>query len=232
MGIGITIRKKSPAVRSSTDPIHYRFANAYSVLAVQHWSPKDAIPESKAAALKALEIDERAVEIDPLSPLMNGDLGYALYVARQYDQAINQFRKAMGLEPKYSLTHAQLGSAYLQKGAYGEAIREMQKAEQLEKTAEVLGRAGNAYAVAGKRNEAERVLQGLMELSKQRYVPPFGASLIHIGLGDRDQAFESPEKAYEERSAWLIWIKADPLFDSIRSDPRFADLLRRMGLLA
>ncbi len=267
-------------------------AESYGVLAVQYWPPREAMPKAKAAALKALEIDEtlgeahsclggitlfydwdwvsserefkrsielnpnngtahqlysyyfeamgqpeqaitemkRAMEIDPLSVSINADLAVAYNLARQYDLAISQFQKTIELEPHWGLAYAQLGSVYLQKGMIKEAIHEMQKAEPLEQSAEVIGRAGHAFAVAGNRKEAEKRLEKLRKFSKEKYVPPFGAAFIYMGLGDKDQAFEWLEKAYAERSGWLIWINADPLFDSIRSDPRFADLLRRMRL--
>ena len=89
---------------------------------------------------------------------------------------------------------------------------------------------GHAYALAGKRAEAQRVLDDLLALSKQRFVSPYDISLVHLGLGEKDKAFEWLQKAVAERVGLLVYLKVDPLFDPLRSDPRFQDLLRRMGL--
>jgi len=180
-------------------------------------------PEQAIAEMK------RSMEIDPLSVVINSDLAVAYNQARQYDAAISQFKKTIELESHWGFVHTQLGSVYLQKGMIAEALQEMEKAEPLEPNAEVLGRVGHAHAVAGNRKEAEKRLEELMKLSKEKYVPPIGAAFIYIGLGDKDKAFEWLEKAYEERSGWFVWIN-DPIFDSIRSDPRFTDLLRRLKL--
>ena len=121
-----------------------------------------------------------------------------------------------------------LGEAYLKQRKFPEAIAEIQKAGQfgLTQTATL----GYAYAVAGNRAGAEKVLGQLQLLSKQKYVPPFTRALIYAGLGDKNQAFASLEKAYGERSVWMPWLKVDPKFESLRSDPRFTDLMRRVGL--
>ena len=89
---------------------------------------------------------------------------------------------------------------------------------------------GHAYAMAGKRGEALKMLEELKQLSNRRYVPPSGMATVYVGLGEKDQAFEWLEKAYEERDRWLVFLKVDASLDPLRSDPRFQDLLRRMNL--
>jgi len=173
---------------------------------------------------------KQAQELDPLSLIINMNAGWFLYFARQYDEAIEQCQKTLELDPNFAGTHWMLGQAYRQKRMYQEAIAEFQKAIGLSE-GDPIRRAvlGHAYAVAGKRGEAEKIISELKELSKQRYFPPYFIALIYVGLDDKDHAFEWLEKAFAERSAGLIYLKVEPMFDPVRSDPRFHDLLRRVG---
>ena len=123
-----------------------------------------------------------------------------------------------------------LGRAYEQKGMYEEAIAEFLKARQLDDNPITLAWIGHAYAASGKRSDALKVLDQLKQLSKQVYVDSYYVAAIHAALGEKDQAFELLEKAYVERSSWLSRLKVDPIFDGLRSDPRFADVVRRVGL--
>ena len=116
------------------------------------------------------------------------------------------------------------------KGMYEEAIAEFQKSIELSDDPVRRAVLGHAYAVAGRRGEAQKVINELKDLSKRRYFPPYYIALIYVGLGDKNQALEWLEKAFAERSANLTVLKAEPMFDPIRSDPRFQDLLRRVGL--
>jgi tetratricopeptide (TPR) repeat protein len=115
---------------------------------------------------------------------------------------------------------------------FEEAIAEMQKAVTLsgENRVYYLGQLANVYAASGKRGKALRILDELMALSQQKYVSPTNFAIVYIGLGEKDQAFAWLERAYEERSTFLTELKVEPMFDSLRSDPRFQDLLRRMNL--
>ena len=177
---------------------------------------------------------KRAQELDPLSVNLSADIGFALYFSRQYDRAIEQFQKTIEMDPNFAPAHVRLGMAYLAKGMYDEAITEKKKAIALDESPGRWGRAaslGYAYAVAGKRREALKIFDDLQELSKQRYVSPFNFALIYLGLGKRDQAFEWLNKTYDEYPFTLVFLKVDPKYDSLRSDPRFADLLRRMRLV-
>jgi tetratricopeptide (TPR) repeat protein len=181
---------------------------------------------------EAMAEKRRAVELDPLSAIINRNLGIGLYFARQYDQAIEQDQKTLELDPNYVGAHMTLGQAYFQKSMYKEGIAEVEKELAISPgNPAALSVLGYAYAVAGKRADAQKVLNELTELSKQKYVPAWAMAEIYVGLGEKDRAFEWLEKAYEERFAGLLGgIKVDPVFDPLRSDPRFADLLRRMNL--
>jgi tetratricopeptide (TPR) repeat protein len=149
-------------------------------------------------------------------------------LARQYDQAIEQYRKALDLDPNFTAAHANLGMAYLAKSKYKEGIEEIEKGLTISPgNAVSLSVLGYAYAVAGRRAEALKVLDQLSELSKQKYVRPAFMARIYVGLGDKDKAFEWLEKDYAERG---FPVTAEPALDPLRSDPRFQDLLRRMNL--
>jgi serine/threonine protein kinase/tetratricopeptide (TPR) repeat protein len=178
---------------------------------------------------EAIAEDKRALELDPLSLPINAYLGMTFYDARQYDQTIEQERKTIELDPNFIVAHNFLGLAYIQKSMSKEAIAEFEKALVITPGDPMsLGQLGRAYALGGKRAEAQKVLDKLNELSKQEFVPAMARAVVHVGLGEKDKAFEWLDKAYEER--FVIQTKPDPEFDPLRSDPRFTDLLRRMNL--
>ena len=183
---------------------------------------------------EAIAEAKRAQELDPLSVRLAADVGYQLYFARRYDEAIEQFKKKIAMDPNYPPTHARLGITYLQKGMYEEAILELEKARALDNSPERPGRfawPAYAYAVSGQRDKAERMLAELKEQAKQRHIPPISFAIIYTGLGEKDQAFAWLEKVYEERNGRELGeVRVSPMFDSIRSDPRFTDLLRRVNL--
>src|SRR3989442_934563 len=172
---------------------------------------------------------KRAVQLDTLSPALHTDLGKILYSAGQHDQAMEQYRKALELNPNYFGAHHHLANSYLAERRYEEAIAEAEKMSA-NATSEGSGRPflGYTYAVAGKRAEAEKILDELKERSKQRHVNPAEFALIYTGLGDKDRAFEFLQKEYEENQRLPAFINVLPEWDSLRSDPRFTDLLRRM----
>jgi len=172
----------------------------------------------------------RALDLDPLSPWINTDLGEILRFARQYDQAIEQYQKTIELEPNYWPAHFLMGWAYLHKGDSSAAIAAFEKARSLDDDPSALAGLGYAFAVAGKKSEARRALAQVEEISKRRYVPPYWLAGVHAGLGDQDRAFEWLEKAYEDRTVFITFLKVDPVMDALRPDPRYADLLRRVGL--
>jgi len=180
---------------------------------------------------ESLTESKRALQLAPLDTTMGEHLGWHYLMAREVDQSIDANRKVLDLDPNTTLAHYILGQAYEEKSMYTEAIAEFQRAVTLSNGApETLMGLGHAYAVAGKKGEALKIRGQLVALSKQRYVSPVYMALICTGLGEKDQAFTWLNKAYEERSAMLIYLKLEPRLDPLRSDPRFADLLRRVGL--
>jgi serine/threonine protein kinase/Tfp pilus assembly protein PilF len=179
---------------------------------------------------EAIAENRRAVELDPLSLINNWALGDTLYHARQYDQAIEQERKTLEMDPNFVPAHEALGMAYLQKSMYSEGQAEFEKALAVAPgNAYSLSELGYAYSVAGKRADAQKVLGQLNELSKQKFVPALGPALIYVGLGEKDKALEFLGKAVEDRSVGPIF-QIPPFRDSLHSDPRFQNLLRRMNL--
>ena len=179
---------------------------------------------------EALDESRRAEELDPLSMIMITEVGRVLYFSRRYDEAIDQYKKALGIEPDFALAHKGLADVYSQKSMFGEALTEIERAVELSKgSVFILDDAGYVYAVSGKRNEAIKVLNHLNVLSSEMYVPEYGRAVIYIGLGDKDKAIEWLWKAYQER-CFLTWLKVEPIFDPLREDPRFIALLGKLGL--
>src|SRR5437016_6686160 len=173
---------------------------------------------------------KRAQELDPLSLIINADLGKAYFYARRYDQAGEQLRKTMEMDQSFQTAHFYLGMVYVMKGSFPDSIAEYQRAKQLNDDPRMLGLLGHAYAVSGQRDEALKTLDQLKENAGQRYVSPYSFALVYAGLGDKDQAFQWLEKSRQDRTPYLSTIKVDPLLDNLRSDPRFAELMRRVGL--
>ncbi len=171
-----------------------------------------------------------AQELDPLSLIINADLGTAYIYARRYDKAIEQLRKTIEMDQSFYYAHWRLGTAYEMKGSYQNAVAEYQKARQLNDDPSVVAFLGHAFAASGKRDEALRTLDQLKEIAKQRYVSAYSFALVYTGLGDKDQAFQWLERCYQDRAFDMVFLKVDPLLDSLRSDPRFADFVRRVGL--
>jgi tetratricopeptide (TPR) repeat protein len=180
---------------------------------------------------EALAESRQAQALDPLSPAIGRDLGRVFHCQRRYDQAIEQYRKTLELEPGFPSGYLHLGLAYAQKAMYPEAVAACQKAREL-RGANPLTLAGLGYCYGrwGQRDKAEELLAELKRVSAQKYVSAFDLALIHIGLDQKDQAFEWLDRAREDRDGWLVWLNADPVFDSLRPDPRFAALLKKVGL--
>ncbi len=181
---------------------------------------------------EALDKVGRAEQLDPLSLIINTDVGHILYLSRRYDQAIDAFRKVIDLDPHFARAHARLGMTYTAKRVFGDAIHELKEAQRLSgHDPYVDGLLGYVQALSGSRRTARKLLQGLTDRSRRQYVPAFSMALVCIGLGERDRALEWLEKAYQDRSTYMVYAKTDPLLDPVRSDPRFAALLHRMGFL-
>jgi len=178
---------------------------------------------------EAIKELKRALELDPLSPSNNSALGTGFLCAQQYDQAIEQERKALDLDANFLPAHLFLGWSYVQKSMYKEGIAELEKAMAISPgNTLLLSGLGYAYAAAGRKLEAQKVLDQLNDLAKQKYVPAMYRAWTYAGLGEKDKAFEWLEKGYEDRS--ILSIKAYGVLAPLHSDPRWADLLRRMNL--
>jgi serine/threonine protein kinase/tetratricopeptide (TPR) repeat protein len=178
---------------------------------------------------EAIAENQKAIDLDPLS-LHSGSLGVSLYYAHRYAQAIVELRKAIDLNPNNWYAHCYLGRAYEQQGQFPEGIAEFQEAvRSAGDITEPKASLGRAYAVSGRRAEARKVLDELNEVSKRVYVSPYNVALIYAGLGEKDQALAWLERAFAERSTSMPYLKVDPEFDSLRSEPRFQTLLRRMN---
>jgi adenylate cyclase len=174
---------------------------------------------------------QRVLQLDPLSVPANRLLGQLFYYARQYDRATEQARKTLELDPNYTLAYVDLGLAYLQESMYKEGIAEFEKALVISPgLPAALSPLGRAYALLGRKAEAQKVLDQLNALSKQKYVAPRYVAPFYAVLGEKDKAFGELEKSYEDDSITGSFIKSNPVYDPLRSDPRFADLLRRMNL--
>lgn len=174
---------------------------------------------------------KRARELDPLSLSINTGVGIIFYYSRQYDLAVEEYRKVLDIDANFGYAHFWLAMAYLQKSLFEEAIEAYQKAVILSGgNVSYKAALGYAYAAAGKRDEALKILNELVEQSSLRYVPKYEIALIYAGIGEEDKAFEFLERAYLDRASFLVRFKVDPRFDSLRSDPRFTALQEKIGL--
>jgi TolB-like protein/Flp pilus assembly protein TadD len=180
---------------------------------------------------EAIREARRAVELDPLSIIINTALGRALHSARRYDEAIEQLRKTLDMDTNFAEAHFHLGLAYEGKGAYDDAIRELERSVELFGDKTMKAWVGRVYALSGRKSEALKVLAEMTELSKHEHVAPYPMATLYASLGEKERAFEWLEKVYQERSYYVVFLNIDPVLDSLRSDPRFSDLLRRIGLV-
>jgi adenylate cyclase len=173
---------------------------------------------------------QKAQELDPLSLAINSGVGHVLYLWRQYDRAIEAYRRTVELDPGFFQARLWFGRPYLQKGLYAEAITELRQAVELSKGSTMsLAVLAHAYAAAGDRAEAQRLLETLQARAREKYVPSYWIAFVWVGFGDKDRAIEWMAKARDERSAWLAWANVEPRFDLLRDDPRFRELLRKVG---
>ena len=173
----------------------------------------------------------RALELDPLSLPINTNLGWLLYLARRFDEAIEQYQKTIELDEGFPLTYRRLAQTFEQTQRYSEADAAFQKALSLSgDDVELLSARGHFYAVVGETVKAQDVLGQLRSSAASRYVPSYLIARIYLGLGDIDTTFELLEKARDERYGYLAYLEIEPMFDQIRSDPRYEELLRRVGL--
>lgn len=181
---------------------------------------------------EALTEMQKAQALDPLSATVATGMGRQYYLARKYDQAIGHYLRALQLDSGYVFARVFLGLAYLQKGWYQKAIEELKQGLEMSGGTDpgIKAALGNAYALSGSSEQALEVLEDLKEWSKQSYVSPFYIAIVQAGLGNKKEAFRWLEKAYQERSEWLVYLKTEPMLDGLRSDERFVSLLKKVGL--
>jgi len=180
---------------------------------------------------EAIEAERRAQQIEPLSLIINKNVGTILYYAGQLEPSIEQYQRTIELEANFARTRVYLGVAYMKQGKYEKAVCEYEEAIRLSGAGSVpYALLAHTHALSGNHVEANRMLELLKERRRQEYVPAFNIALIYVGLGQADAAFEWLEEAFAERSSWLVSLKIEPMLDVLRPDPRFAELLGRIGL--
>jgi len=170
---------------------------------------------------------KRARELDPLSLIINADMGKLLYYSRRYDDALKQLEETVKMDAEFPQAHIWLGSLYSTIGRYGDAIAAFQKVKE---NSWALGWLGYVYGVSGQRSEAEKVLAELERIAAEGPIDPHIMLCVYLGLGDKDKAFAALEQEYEVRSLGMTSLKVNPWYDGLRSDPRFTGLLGRMNL--
>jgi serine/threonine-protein kinase len=209
--------KRALELNPNSSVAHYRYGFLYLSPLGRH---DEAIAEVK-----------RAVELEPLSLIINANLAGAYMFAGQNDRALEQARKTNELEPNFVSGHYWLGLAYNANGMYAEAIALSERVLQTDSTNQFMLRiAGSSYAKSGRRREAEEVIKRFKDIAKTRYVMSYCVATIYAALGDMDKAFIELENAFAERDFHLHRLKVDPLMNPLRRDPRFQDLMRRVGL--
>src|SRR5436853_927906 len=178
---------------------------------------------------EAIAEGKRAVELDPLSLVINADLGMNYYYARRYDEAISQLRKTLEMDPGYYYAHVDLGQVFAAKRTFDQAISEYQKARALNDDPFVLGLLGHAYASSGNKREALKILEQLKEISRRRYVSMYSFAIVYLALGDKQEALRWLEQCYQDRAgADIGWIRVDSLVDPLRGEPRFEALAEKI----
>ena len=251
-------RAKAAALKALA--IDNNLADAYAALAFAILHYDYAFAAAEEASLRAIELDPRssiaaqvygcvlmtmvrteegvfqalrAVQLDPLSLALQWTAGIWLFIARQYDRAIAQSRRCLELDPSFPPARSTIALALATTRRDDFGIADMEEVVQVVGTSQyMLGVLGYCYGVAGRRADALRVLDQFHEAAKQRYISPFWPAAIHGALGEMDEAFRLLEAGRQERAAWMPWVKVVPWFDFLRSDPRFDDLVRRIGIPA
>jgi len=178
----------------------------------------------------SLEQIKKARDLEPLSISINASFGWRLYLARDYDRSIAQLRDTLEMDPAYEWAHLTLGQAYEQKGQYDLALEELHRALDISHSSPLMVSAlAHAYALSGNYSEALKLLAQLDALAKKQYVSPFYVAIVYLGLGKNDAAMNWLQKAYDDRSNGLVFLKVEPELDPLRSDRRFISLLRKLN---
>lgn len=174
---------------------------------------------------------KKAGELDPLSVPISTDMGFSLYYKGDYDHAIKKLQASVQMNPKFPFAHLWLGRTYQAKKMYPEAIAEYKRAlENIPDWPVGLSQIGNAYGVSGKKAEGQIILDTLNAVAKRKFVTSYGMALVYAGLDEKEKTFQWLNKAIEERSNWLVWLKTDPRWISIQTDKRFSQLVNSVGL--
>jgi serine/threonine protein kinase/tetratricopeptide (TPR) repeat protein len=249
---------KAKAAANRALEIDNSLAEAHAVLADVEWSYDWDVAAADAAFQRALLIDpsyatahqwyalylsnlgkseqaiaqiNRAQELDPRSLIIEVNVGWCYYVTHRYDEAIELLKKVAENESTFWLVHSILGQTYLAKGNLPDAIRELELADSLSPhTIRNMALLGDAYALAGRRVQTRKLLAELISLTGKRYISPAYMAIPCIGLGQKDRALDWLEKAYDDRSDWMVLLQTEPVFDPLRSDPRFQELLHKVGV--
>jgi TolB-like protein/Tfp pilus assembly protein PilF len=179
---------------------------------------------------EAIAMTRRAQQADPLSPVIAASLAMILYLARKYDEAVKVLQRAQEIDPDHFLPHLRMGLVCLQQKRYPQAIRELQTAAQLANhSTETLAALGTGYAMAGMTGEAHRIVEQLQASQAEHYVMPYSIAKIYAASGDQDRTFDWLERAYQEGTPDLIELNSEPVFDGLRGEPKFSELMRRIG---
>jgi TolB-like protein/DNA-binding winged helix-turn-helix (wHTH) protein/Tfp pilus assembly protein PilF len=181
---------------------------------------------------EAIVENRKALELDPLSLIINMEAGLPFYSERRFDEAIPYFRKTLEMDPNFGLAHCVLGWAYEGKSQYADAVNELETALRLDDSAPVLSSLAHAYALAGRYTDAKKVLHQLQERTKKHYVSPFFLATIYVGLKENERALNSLDAAYAHHDWVLLWLNVGHSLDPLRSHPRFVDILQRLNFPA
>jgi tetratricopeptide (TPR) repeat protein len=170
----------------------------------------------------------RAIELDPLSLIINSDLCWVYFNGRRFDEAEAQARKTLEMDPRFYVAHFYLGEALQFQGKLTDAIAEFQKSVELNNDPFSLAMLGQAYARQGKTDEARKILARLREQAKSQYISPYAFAVVLTALGDKTHAIDELDRGYDDGGFYISLIKVDPLFDDLRGDPRFEALVRKV----
>jgi tetratricopeptide (TPR) repeat protein len=201
------------------DPSYAATHEWYSIFLLAAGRPSDAFREIQLARRR-----------DPLSLPINSDLGFHYYYTGKYAEATKQLKFVLELNKEFPPARLWLGRTYQQLGKFDEALAEFRHVEErLPEWPVSIAARGFVAAIAGRAHEARRILVELENLAGRKFVTSYGVALLHAGLGQNDAAFAWLNKAFDERSHWLVWLRLDPRWNELRSDPRFAQLVSRIG---
>lgn len=206
--------------RALTENPHYAMAHSWYA---ESLAARGQYSEAAAEA-------QRALEDDPLSMIIGSNAGWTYALAGQYDQAVETLKKAMEIDPSFPRTHFRLGQVYEQRGEYALAIPEFEQAVRLAKDDPYYeGSLGHGYGASGNLPKARMVLDKLQARARRQYVPPYAIAVVYSGMGDREEAFHWLQKALEDRSTSMVFLRSDPEFSALRSDPRFSQISKTVA---